>query len=131
MHAGFMYSQAVSMHICTSGSTAILPSTSPAKQNRLSSVAQRLRLCYSFRTGSHYLNRTGSYREILPEVLAASGPNARIDFSYHLAPMTGAQINDRLARRRGGHQLVQVLHVLQGPQSRGRLRWCPCLYDVG
>src|SRR5262249_41665278 len=30
-----------------------------------------------FRTGHHYLNRTGSYREILPEVIAASEGHAR------------------------------------------------------
>lgn len=47
-----------------------------------------------FRTGHHYLNKTGPYREILPEVLAASDGHARIDFGYHLAPMTSGQIDE-------------------------------------
>jgi dihydropyrimidinase/allantoinase len=47
-----------------------------------------------FRTGHHYLNRTGPYREILPEVLAASDGRARIDYGYHLAPMTSGQIDE-------------------------------------
>ncbi len=47
-----------------------------------------------FRTGHHYLNKTGPYREILPEVLAASDGRARIDYGYHLAPMTSGQIDE-------------------------------------
>lgn len=47
-----------------------------------------------FRTGHHYLNRSGPYREILPEVLAASEGRARIDYGYHLAPMTSGQIDE-------------------------------------
>ena len=47
-----------------------------------------------FRTGHHYLNRTGRYREILPEVLTATGERARIDYGYHLAPMTSGQIDE-------------------------------------
>ncbi|HEX6763438.1 MAG TPA: dihydroorotase family protein [Gaiellaceae bacterium] len=47
-----------------------------------------------FRTGHHYLDRTGPYREILPEVLAASDGHARIDYGYHLAPMTSGQIDE-------------------------------------
>src|SRR6185312_16862590 len=47
-----------------------------------------------FRTGHHYLNKTGPYREILPEVLAASDGLARIDYGYHLAPMTSGQIDE-------------------------------------
>jgi len=62
-----------------------------------------------FRTGHHYLNKSGPYREILPEVLAATDGRAHIDYG------------DRVARWRGRHRLVQVLHVLQGPQSRRRL----------
>ena len=39
-----------------------------------------------FRTGNHYLNRSGPYREIFPEVLQASAGQAHVDFGYHLAP---------------------------------------------
>jgi allantoinase len=47
-----------------------------------------------FRTGHHYLNRSGPYREILPEVLAASDGRAHIDYGYHLAPMTSGQLDE-------------------------------------
>ncbi len=45
-----------------------------------------------FRTGSHYLNRTGPYREIFPEVLAATHGHAFTDYGYHIAVMTTQQI---------------------------------------
>ncbi len=47
-----------------------------------------------FRTGQHYLNRTGPYREILPEVLAATEGRARTDYGFHVAPMTTAQLGE-------------------------------------
>lgn len=47
-----------------------------------------------FRTGSHYLNKTGPYREIFPEVLAMTNGNAYVDFGYHLAIMTGEQLRE-------------------------------------
>lgn len=47
-----------------------------------------------FRTGHHYLNRTGPYHEILPEVLAATDGHARVDYGYHLAPMTSGQLDE-------------------------------------
>lgn len=56
-----------------------------------------------FRTGSHYLNRTGPYREIFPEVLRATEGHSYTDFGYHLAIMTSAQIDevDWLVREMG------------------------------
>lgn len=45
-----------------------------------------------FRTGSHYLDKTGPYREIFPEVLAAVDGNAKVDYGFHLAPMTSEHI---------------------------------------
>lgn len=47
-----------------------------------------------FRTGGHYLNRTGPYREILPEVLKATQGNAYTDYGYHIAPMTADQVSE-------------------------------------
>lgn len=47
-----------------------------------------------FRTGQHYLNRTGPYREILPEVLAATEGQAYTDYGYHIAPMTTPQLGE-------------------------------------
>ena len=47
-----------------------------------------------FRTGSHYLNKSGSYREIYPEVLRATEGHAYTDFGYHLGIMTSAQVSE-------------------------------------
>ncbi len=47
-----------------------------------------------FRTGSHYLNKTGPYRTILPEVLALTAGNAYVDYGYHLAIMTAEQLEE-------------------------------------
>src|SRR5262249_39616068 len=44
-----------------------------------------------FRTGSHYLNRSGPYAEILPLVLEAVGGRAHTDYGFHLAPIDRAQ----------------------------------------
>jgi dihydroorotase-like cyclic amidohydrolase len=45
-----------------------------------------------FRTGHHYLDRSGPYDEIFPQVLEATAGRSRVDFGYHLAPMLRSQI---------------------------------------
>jgi dihydropyrimidinase/allantoinase len=47
-----------------------------------------------FRTGQHYLNKTGPYREIFPEVLELSRGSFFCDYAYHVAPMTTAQLDE-------------------------------------
>ena len=47
-----------------------------------------------FRTGQHYLNKTGSYRTIFPEVVAATEGHAHSDFGYHIGVMTSAQLDE-------------------------------------
>ncbi|MCS6874059.1 MAG: dihydroorotase family protein [Pyrinomonadaceae bacterium] len=47
-----------------------------------------------FRTGHHYLNKTGPYREILPEVLSLSQGHFYTDYCYHIAPMTADQLDE-------------------------------------
>ncbi len=47
-----------------------------------------------FRTGRHYLNKTGPYREIFPEVLAATAGRAHTDYAYHIAPMVAGHIEE-------------------------------------
>lgn len=47
-----------------------------------------------FRTGGHYLEKTGPYREILPEVLEATAGHAYTDYGYHVALMTSEQIGE-------------------------------------
>jgi dihydropyrimidinase/allantoinase len=47
-----------------------------------------------FRTGSHYLNKTGPYRTIFPEVVATTAGHAYTDFGYHLGIMTTDQLDE-------------------------------------
>jgi allantoinase len=47
-----------------------------------------------FRTGSHYLNKVGPYRQILPEVLGKTAGRAHTDYGYHIAPMTAPQLDE-------------------------------------
>jgi dihydropyrimidinase/allantoinase len=47
-----------------------------------------------FRTGSHYLNRSGPYREIFPEVLSRVEGHAKVDYAFHLAPMTAEHVRE-------------------------------------
>jgi dihydropyrimidinase/allantoinase len=64
------------------------------EETRSSLVGGATTVVSYFRTGSHYLNRTGPYRQILPEVLAAVDGKAWTDYSFHLAPMTLEQIEE-------------------------------------
>ncbi len=56
-----------------------------------------------FRTGSHYINRTGPYREIFPEVLSTVAGHAYTDYGFHLAIMDSRQVDevDWLVREAG------------------------------
>jgi len=47
-----------------------------------------------FRTGQHYLNRTGPYREIFPAVLETVRGRVHTDVGFHIAPMTRAQLGE-------------------------------------
>jgi dihydropyrimidinase/allantoinase len=47
-----------------------------------------------FRTGTHYLNRTGPYREILPQLLATLAGHSHTDFALHLAPMSAEHVSE-------------------------------------
>jgi dihydroorotase (multifunctional complex type) len=47
-----------------------------------------------FRTGHHYLDRTGPYAQILPEVLARTDGQAYTDYGYHLAPMAAEHLDE-------------------------------------
>ncbi|MBS4751400.1 dihydroorotase family protein [Nocardioides sp. zg-ZUI104] len=46
------------------------------------------------RTGQYYLNKGGAYADFFPEVLAQTEGNALVDYTYHLAPMSKAQIGE-------------------------------------
>jgi dihydroorotase-like cyclic amidohydrolase len=45
-----------------------------------------------FRPGKNYLNKTGPYKELLPELLALSNGSYLVDYGYHLTMNTDAQI---------------------------------------
>jgi allantoinase len=47
-----------------------------------------------FRTGHHYLNKSGPYREIFPEMLELSHSHFFTDYAYHIAVMTTAQLDE-------------------------------------
>ena len=51
-------------------------------------------LCSYFRTGKNYLNKSGPYKEIFPEVLEKSINSFYTDFVYHLTIMTPDQMNE-------------------------------------
>jgi len=56
-----------------------------------------------FRTGRHYLNKSGPYQEIFPEVLGLTAGRAHVDYGFHIAIMTGQQLEevDWLVRDQG------------------------------
>jgi len=75
-----------------------------AESETLSSLAGGVTSVLSyFRTGDHYLHRTGPYSEILPEVLAAVAGHARTDYGFHLAPMDSVHLGEipQLIERHG------------------------------
>jgi len=47
-----------------------------------------------FRPGKNYLNKTGPYRELLPELLDLSRGSYLVDYGYHLTMNTPAQISE-------------------------------------
>lgn len=47
-----------------------------------------------FRTGAHYMNKTGSYHDIYKEALDLAAGNAYCDYCFHLAPMDGLQVKE-------------------------------------
>jgi dihydroorotase-like cyclic amidohydrolase len=47
-----------------------------------------------FRTGSHYLNKTGPYKEIFPQVLDTVAGHAKVDYGFHIAPMTAEHVDE-------------------------------------
>jgi len=65
-----------------------------AEETRSSLVGGATTVLSYFRTGQHYLNRTGPYAEIFPQVLDAVAGRAWTDYGFHLAPMDTAQVGE-------------------------------------
>lgn len=51
-------------------------------------------ICSYFRTGNNYLNKTGEFKDIFPELMEKSADSFRIDYAYHIACMSSAQIEE-------------------------------------
>jgi dihydroorotase-like cyclic amidohydrolase len=89
-----------------------------------------------FRTGSHYLNKTGSYESIFPEVLETVSPAAHTDFGFHLAPMDGDQVReipslvDKFGIRSFKYYMFYKGLDLSGSGDAGRERMSD-VYDLG
>ncbi|WP_169988633.1 MULTISPECIES: dihydroorotase family protein [unclassified Microbispora] len=64
------------------------------EETRSSLVGGATTVVSYFRTGSHYLERTGPYKEIFPEVLDRVSGRCWTDYGFHLAPMTVEQISE-------------------------------------
>ena len=47
-----------------------------------------------FRTGRNYFNKTGSYKEIFPEILSKSDNNFYTNYGFNIGPNTEEQLND-------------------------------------
>jgi len=47
-----------------------------------------------FRTGAHYMEKTGTYHDIFKEALDLVAGNAYCDYCFHLAPMDGLQVKE-------------------------------------
>jgi len=73
-----------------------------------------------FRTGHHYLNRTGPYADVFPEVLAVTAGLSRCDFGYHLAPMTDAQV-DEIPALVAEHGVQSFEYTMSGAYDLGHL----------
>jgi dihydroorotase-like cyclic amidohydrolase len=69
-------------------------SSDAESESRAALVGGVTSLISYFRTGHHYLNKTGSYRDIFPEVLDLSKGHFFTDYSYHIAPMTASQLDE-------------------------------------
>ncbi|BCY12887.1 dihydroorotase family protein [Actinoplanes sp. L3-i22] len=65
-----------------------------AEETRSSLVGGATTVLSYFRTGQHYLNKTGPYATILPEVLDAVAGHAWTDYGFHLAPMDTTQVRE-------------------------------------
>ncbi|WP_104190557.1 dihydroorotase family protein [Cryobacterium sp. Y82] len=46
------------------------------------------------RTGAYYMNKSGPYREIFPQILAAAEGRAFIDYGFHVAPILKEHIDE-------------------------------------
>lgn len=71
------------------------PHSEDARSESASAVSGGVTTLISyFRTGHHYLNKSGPYQEIFPELLKLSEGSFFCDYGYHIAPMTTTQLDE-------------------------------------
>ena len=71
------------------------PHSADAESESMSALVGGVGTIISYwRTGHHYLNKTGLYKDIFPEVLSLSENHFYTDYSYHIAVMTAAQLDE-------------------------------------
>lgn len=63
-------------------------------ESRSSLIGGVTTLLSYFRTGHHYLNKSGPYRTIFPEVLELAAGHFYTDYGFHLAIMTAQQLQE-------------------------------------
>jgi dihydroorotase (multifunctional complex type) len=112
--------------------------TEDTKSETLSSLAGGVTSIISyFRTGSHYLEKSGPYAEIFPEVLQATNGHSRVDYGYHLAPMVRDQVGEigRLVESEGVTSFKYYMFYkgldLSGASSDARGYTMSENYDLG
>ncbi len=90
-----------------------------------------------FRTGQHYLNKSGPYREIFPEVLRYTDGRAYTDYGFHIAVMTNEQLEevDWLVRAQGVASFKYYMFYkglnLTADSTRGSDYTMSDAYDLG
>lgn len=90
-----------------------------------------------FRTGQHYLNKSGPYREIFPEVLRMADGRAHTDYGFHIAIMTSQQLDevDWLVSAQGVASFKYYMFYkglnLTGDSTRGSDYTMSDSYDLG
>jgi allantoinase len=112
--------------------------TEDARSETLSSLAGGVTSIVSyFRTGSHYLGKSGPYAEILPEVLEKTNTHSYVDYGYHLAPMIREQVDEieRLVAEEGVASFKYYMFYkgldLSGASSDARGYTLSEEYDLG
>ncbi|MDI6763828.1 MAG: amidohydrolase family protein [Thermodesulfobacteriota bacterium] len=90
-----------------------------------------------FRTGKNYLNKSGPYKEIFPEVLENSRESFYTDYVYHISIMTPEQVNEieMLVKKFGVSTFKYFMFYkmldLTGAPGSGQYLMINTSYDLG
>ncbi len=84
-------------------------------------------MCTYIRTGGLYLNKGGTYKEFLPELLELSDGKYHCDYTYHISPVQGSHISEMEYLLKSGVPTFKIfmfygLHGLHGRSNEQR-KW--------